>query len=158
MKYRADIDGLRTLAVMAVIVFHAGFEFLPGGFLGVDIFFVISGYLITSIIAKEVEATTKFNYARFYTRRVRRLFPTLITVVLLSLCFAPFVMPADLLSDFGSSILYVFLSISNIFFWLSSGYFDSASEFKPLLHTWSLSVEEQFYLIWPTLIGLMVVF
>ncbi len=149
MKYRADIDGLRALAVLSVVFYHLGFGFIPGGFLGVDVFFVISGYLITTIIVEEVRNSGTFSFGGFYARRVRRLIPSLITIVLLTFVASVYVLPDDLLSDFSASIAFTFLSISNLYFWLSSGYFDTSSEFKPLLHTWSLSVEEQFYLFWP---------
>lgn len=158
MKYRADIDGLRTLAVMAVLVFHAGFEQIPGGFIGVDIFFVISGYLITRIIHDEVVSSRKFDFGRFYIRRIRRLFPTLATVILLTAIASWIVLPQDLFERFGGSVVAAILSVSNIFFWTESGYFDVESGLKPLLHTWSLSVEEQFYFVWPLTLMLLLKF
>lgn len=158
MTYRADIDGLRALAVAVVILFHAGLDSLSGGFLGVDIFFVISGYLITNIIVAEVNRTQKFDYWRFYSRRMRRLIPTLLTVIAGSTVGAMIFLPPDLVSNFGGSIIHSVLSLSNIYFWMSSGYFDPSGEVRPLLHTWSLSVEEQFYMFWPmTLVGLTLI-
>jgi peptidoglycan/LPS O-acetylase OafA/YrhL len=141
---------------MAVLLFHVGIPGFQGGFVGVDIFFVISGFLITRLIVSEVEAG-RFNFAHFYLRRARRLFPALfITIV------STFVAGAVLLSPqhfkrLSGSALYGLLSLSNVFFWTERGYFDTDAAFKPLLHTWSLSVEEQFYLIWPALIVLGVV-
>ncbi len=152
MKYRADVDGLRTVAVMSVLLYHVGFSWIDGGFLGVDIFFVISGFLITNIIVKEVETKNSLDFGRFYSRRVRRLFPTLATVTLLTTIAAVFILPDDLLQKYGGSAIHAILSLSNIFFWSESGYFDVGSGLKPLLHTWSLSVEEQFYFIWPALL------
>ena len=148
LEYRADIDGLRAVAILPVVFFHAGFGFAQGGFVGVDVFFVISGYLITSLIHREMLAG-KFSLARFYERRVRRLFPALFAM--LSVCAAVaawLLLPQDL-RYFGGSLFATTLFSSNIFFWLEASYFDVAAERKPLLHTWSLAVEEQFYLLFP---------
>ena len=148
LEYRADIDGLRAVAILPVVFFHAGFGFAQGGFVGVDVFFVISGYLITSLIHREMLAG-KFSLARFYERRVRRLFPALFAM--LSVCAAVaawLLLPQDL-RYFGGSLFATTLFSSNIFFWLEAGYFDVAAERKLLLHTWSLAVEEQFYLLFP---------
>ena len=146
MKYRAEIDGLRAVAVIPVILFHAGFEFFSGGFVGVDIFFVISGYLITTIILSEKEQGT-FSLINFYERRVRRILPALFLVMLFSLLFAwLWLLPSDL-KDFSQSLIAVSTFYSNIFFWQESGYWAAANELKPLLHTWSLAVEEQYYFI-----------
>lgn len=148
MKYRREIDGLRALAVLPVILFHAGFTVFGGGFVGVDIFFVISGYLITTILISEMEQGT-FSLANFYERRARRILPALFFVMLCTLPFAWFwMLPSDLKS-FSQSLVAVPLFVSNILFYLTSGYFDLTSEFKPLLHTWSLAVEEQYYLLFP---------
>ena len=155
MKYRPDIDGLRAVAVISVILFHLDENILPGGFVGVDIFFVISGYLITKLIIKEVYDTGTFKFSTFYLRRLRRLFPALLfTFVFCFILSYNFFSPQHL-TEFGQSLKYAILSISNIFFWSGSSYFDTDSQFKPLLHIWSLSIEEQFYFIWPTLLFLL---
>ena len=148
MKYRAEIDGLRALAVLPVILFHAGFEWFSGGFVGVDVFFVISGYLITTIIISEM-AEGKFSIANFYERRARRILPALFFVMAVSIPFAwLWLTPTDL-ANFGQSLVAVSTFSSNILFWLESGYFDTSAELKPLLHTWSLAVEEQYYILFP---------
>lgn len=148
MKYRSEIDGLRALAVLPVILFHAGFEQFSGGFIGVDVFFVISGYLITTIIIADMDQQ-KFSITDFYERRARRILPALFFMMLICLPFAWFwLLPSDL-KDFGQSLIAVTAFISNIMFWLDLGYFDTAAELKPLLHTWSLAVEEQYYILFP---------
>lgn len=154
MKYRREIDGLRAVAVLPVILFHAGFQTLSGGFVGVDIFFVISGYLITSIILSEKQAGT-FSLVSFYERRARRILPPLFLVMLACLPFAYFWLIPDSLEEFSRSLIYVPLFVSNIFFLNQSGYFDAAVELKPLLHTWSLAVEEQYYLFYPAILLLI---
>ena len=148
MKYRVEIDGLRALAVMPVIFFHAGFEWFSGGFVGVDVFFVISGYLITTIIISEM-AEGKFSIVNFYERRARRILPALFFVMAACLPFAWLWFTPSELKDFGESLVAVSIFSANILFWLESGYFDTASELKPLLHTWSLAVEEQYYILFP---------
>ena len=148
MKYRAEIDGLRALAVLPVILFHAGFEWFRGGFVGVDVFFVISGYLITSIIISEM-VERKFSIINFYERRARRILPALFFVMAVSLPFAWLWLSPSNLKDFGQSLIAVSTFSSNILFWSESGYFDTAAELKPLLHTWSLAVEEQYYILFP---------
>ena len=148
MKYRAEIDGLRALAVLPVILFHAGFEWFSGGFVGVDVFFVISGYLITTIIISEM-AEGKFSIVNFYERRARRILPALFFVMAACLPFAWLWLTPNDLKDFGQSLVAVSIFSSNILFWLESGYFDTAAELKPLLHTWSLAVEEQYYILFP---------
>ncbi|GIU46066.1 hypothetical protein TUM4438_21010 [Shewanella sairae] len=154
MQYRAEIDGLRALAVIPVILFHAGFSLFSGGFVGVDVFFVISGYLITSIILGELEQD-KFSILNFYERRARRILPVLFFVVVACIPFAwLWLMPLDL-QDFFQSIVAVATFSSNILFWLESDYFDTAAELKPLLHTWSLAVEEQYYIFFPLLLMLL---
>ena len=151
MKYRAEIDGLRAVAVLPVIFFHAGFTTFNGGFVGVDVFFVISGYLITSLILEELGAGT-FSLAGFYDRRARRILPSLFFVVLCTLPIAwALLLPNDL-SDYLNSVMAVGLFSSNFLFYFQSGYFDTGAELKPLLHTWSLAVEEQFYIIFPLLL------
>ncbi len=148
MKYRAEIDGLRALAVLPVIFFHAGFEFFNGGFVGVDIFFVISGYLITTIIISEM-AEDNFSIVNFYERRARRILPALFFVMAACLPFAwLWFLPSDL-KDFGQSLVAVSIFSSNILFWIEGGYFGTATELKPLIHTWSLAVEEQYYILFP---------
>jgi peptidoglycan/LPS O-acetylase OafA/YrhL len=148
MQYRSEIDGLRALAVLPVILFHAGFHSFSGGFIGVDVFFVISGYLITSIILRDLETGT-FSLKHFYERRARRILPTLFFVFLTCIPLATLLMSPSELKDFALSLGASLVFISNIFFWGQSGYFDTASELKPLIHTWSLSVEEQFYVLFP---------
>ena len=148
MQYRAEIDGLRALAVLPVILFHAGFEWFSGGFVGVDVFFVISGYLITTIIISEM-AEGKFSIVNFYERRARRILPALFFVMLVCIPFAWMWMLPNQMKDFSQSLVAVSLFASNILFWLESGYFEAAAEEKPLLHTWSLAVEEQYYVLFP---------
>ena len=151
MQYRKEIDGLRAIAVLPVILFHAGFSGFTGGYIGVDIFFVISGYLITSIILEEI-TNNQFSIIRFYERRARRILPAL-SIVLVFTSIAAFIfMPADLLKDYSQSLASVATFTSNIFFYLKSGYFSTASDEKPLLHTWSLAVEEQYYIFFPVMI------
>lgn len=151
MKYRAEIDGLRAVAVLPVILFHTGLRAFRGGFVGVDVFFVISGYLITSIILHDVSAG-KFSLARFYERRARRILPALAVVLLASLPFAWCWLSPFHLRQFARSLGAVTLFGSNVLFWSEGGYFATAGELKPLLHTWSLAVEEQFYLLYPMLL------
>ncbi|HRO16168.1 MAG TPA: acyltransferase, partial [Paracoccus sp. (in: a-proteobacteria)] len=154
MRYRPEIDGLRAVAVLPVIFSHAGFDAVSGGFVGVDVFFVISGYLITSILVAEL-GRGDFSIARFYERRARRILPALFVVIAACLPFAwLWMMPAQL-ADFGQSVLGVTLFASNILFWLEEGYFAPSSELKPLLHTWSLAVEEQYYLLFPLFLALV---
>lgn len=148
LNYRQEVDGLRALAVLTVIFFHAGFESFRGGFVGVDIFFVISGYLITSIILLEIQSET-FSLTNFYERRLRRILPALFCVLLVSFLLAWTILLPDDMKSFSRSMVATSLYVSNIFFWQTSGYFDSATELKPLLHTWSLSIEEQYYLLFP---------
>lgn len=148
MDYRREIDGLRAVAVLPVILFHAGFQVFGGGFVGVDIFFVISGFLITTILINELRAG-QFSIINFYERRARRILPALFFLLLACLPFAWFWLVPDDLKGFGQSLVAVTVFASNILFWQQSDYFDSSAEFKPLLHTWSLAVEEQFYLLFP---------
>jgi peptidoglycan/LPS O-acetylase OafA/YrhL len=151
VTYRADIDGLRALAVVSVILFHTNIPGFSGGFVGVDIFFVISGFLITSIILKEVE-TDRFSITKFYERRVRRIFPALFPVIAATVVTGAYWLSPRALKELGSSVVATTLFASNILFWHESGYFDAPSLQKPLLHTWSLAVEEQFYLFYPLLL------
>lgn len=150
-KYRPEIDGLRALAVLPVILFHAGYNNFEGGYVGVDIFFVISGYLISSIIIYEVELG-KFSLKNFYERRARRILPALFSVILISAPFAWFILlPADL-ELFNNSAFSALTFWSNYIFYFEIDYFETSSRLKPLLHTWSLSIEEQFYIIFPILL------
>ncbi len=153
--YQPEIDGLRAIAVLGVLLFHLDANVLPGGFVGVDVFFVISGFLISRLIVNEVNQTGSFNFGHFYLRRIRRLFPALFFTVALCLLFSVVLFPPEALERIGASALYVLFSISNFFFWSEVGYFDIAAAEKPLLHTWSLSVEEQFYLVWPLTLVLL---
>ena len=148
MKYRPEIDGLRALAVVPVILFHAGFGLFSGGFVGVDVFFVISGYLITTILIEDLE-NDRFSLLAFYERRARRILPALFFVMFVCIPFAWMWMLPHQTKEFSQSLIAVSLFASNILFWLESGYFESASEEKPLLHTWSLAVEEQYYVLFP---------
>lgn len=154
MKYRPEIDGLRTIAVTSVILFHAHFNFISGGFLGVDIFFVISGFLITTIITREVKEG-KFSILKFYEKRARRILPALFTVMLFCIPFAWFMYTPSEFVDFGESLVAVSIFSSNILFFTESGYYDAISDYKPLLHTWSLAVEEQYYIFFPLLVMLL---
>ncbi len=153
--YRGDIDGLRALAVSLVVLFHAAPGYLPGGFVGVDVFFVISGYLITGIILSKAEQN-RFSYLEFLGRRVRRIGPALVTVLLATLAMGFFIASYPDFRAVGIQVSAASAFSANILFWLQSGYFDGVAESKPLLHLWSLGVEEQFYLIWPMLILLAV--
>ena len=154
MHYRPEINGLRALAIIPVTFFHAGFEMFSGGFVGVDVFFVISGYLITSIILVEKEAGT-FNLVNFYERRIRRIFPALFLVVTVSIPFAWVWLLPGHLKEYAESIVAVSTFYSNIFFWQNSGYFHQAVELKPFIHTWSLAVEEQYYIFFPVFLLLV---
>lgn len=150
-KWRADIDGLRAVAVSSVVLFHAFPRQLEGGYVGVDIFFVISGFLISSIIFGSLNKA-KFSFADFYARRVRRIFPALILVLLSCTVFGWHSLLADEFEQFGKELAGGAGFVSNLVLWSGAGYFDSAAELKPLLHLWSLGIEEQFYMIWPLLL------
>ena len=154
LKYRAEIDGLRALAVIPVILFHAGLEMFSGGFVGVDVFFAISGYLITTILIEDIE-NDRFSIVKFYERRIRRILPALSLVMLVCIPFAWRWMLPSQMKDFLQSLVAVSLFASNILFWRESDYFDSAADEKPLLHTWSLAVEEQYYVLFPIFLFLM---
>ncbi|MBY0244346.1 MAG: acyltransferase [Sphingobacteriaceae bacterium] len=151
LDYRPDIDGLRAIAVISVIIFHISPSVLPGGYVGVDVFFVISGYLITSIIYKEVELN-KFTFIGFYSRRIKRILPPLLAVLFITLVIGVFfLLPSDL-NNLAKSLFATNFYVSNMWFLFQDNYFTlGASEF-PLLHTWSLSVEEQYYLLWPLIL------
>lgn len=150
-KYRADIDGLRAIAVMSVVAFHAFPSIIPGGFIGVDIFFIISGFLISTIIYGSLDRK-EFSFSEFYARRIKRIFPALILVLVSCYAFGWFTMFADEYQQLGKHLAGGAGFISNILLWDESGYFDTSSEVKPLLHLWSLGIEEQFYIFWPVIL------
>lgn len=154
IAYRKEVDGLRAVAVLPVILFHAGVSAFGGGFVGVDVFFVISGFLITSILLEE-NSSGRYSIIRFYERRARRILPALFFVMAVSLICAWFVLLPKEMSEFSISLAAVAGFVSNFLFWSSSGYFDSASELKPMLHTWSLAVEEQYYIFFPIILAFM---
>ena len=153
-SYRPDIDGLRGIAVTLVVLFHAFPRLLPGGFIGVDIFFVISGFLISTIIFQALSGNS-FGFFSFYARRVRRIFPSLLLVLFSCLVIGWFLLVAEEYSRLGKHVFAAATFVSNFALWGETGYFDTASGEKPLLHLWSLGIEEQFYLVWPWLITLM---
>lgn len=147
-SYRPEIDGLRALAILPVVLFHARVAGFTGGFIGVDVFFVISGFLITSLVANDLEQG-RFSLLRFWERRARRILPALLTVAVFTMVAGWFVLlPADF-ARLGGSVLALTTFSSNVFFWQQSGYFGPTADELPLLHTWSLAVEEQFYLLFP---------
>lgn len=150
-SYKPELDGLRAIAVLSVILYHAGFSFLPGGFVGVDIFFVLSGFLITSILIAELDKG-KFSFSAFYERRIRRLLPPLIPVLLATWLFAFNLFEQSHFFDTIKSLLATLAISANWYFFSSVGYFDGPGETTPLLHMWSLGIEEQFYLIFPLLL------
>lgn len=154
MIYRRDIDGLRSLAVLPVVLFHAHVAGFDGGYVGVDIFFVISGYLITSILAKDIDAG-RFSLVTFYERRIRRIFPALFVLLLAVLVGGVAILLPSFLRELPGTVIGTLLFVSNIIFWMKSGYFSGDSEQKPLLHTWSLGVEEQFYIFFPVILFLL---
>ena len=154
IKYRPEIDGLRTIAILGVIVFHLRPELLRGGFLGVDVFFVISGFLITIIIYKQV-TEQRFSFWSFWTRRFKRLYPALVVTVFVTMICGLFVLPHPERGAMPLQALAALLSFSNILLWKTTGgYWDSSSENISLLHTWSLSLEEQFYICFPLFVFL----
>lgn len=152
LKYQPHVDGLRALAVALVILCHLNLTSFTGGFVGVDVFFVISGYLISKLIIGELQHTGDFKFAQFYLRRARRILPALLVTCAVALTVAALLFSPQHLDEAGASALHAVASLSNIYFWLTSDYFALASEIQPFLHTWSLSVEEQFYLVWPLLL------
>ena len=151
LSYRPDVDGLRAIAILSVIGFHAFPGYVEGGFVGVDVFFVISGFLISGLIFKELEQGN-FRFANFYARRIKRIFPALILVISACLVLGWFVLLSDEYKQLGKHIVAGMAFISNFALRDESGYFDTAAELKPLLHLWSLGIEEQFYIIWPPLL------
>jgi len=151
ITYRPDIDGLRAIAVLAILFYHARFTAFAGGYVGVDVFFVISGFLITSIIIKDINAG-EFSIARFYERRIRRIFPALYVILLFVLIATYFLYNPENFTQAIKSVIATVGFVSNILFWTETGYFDAPATLKPLLHTWSLAVEEQFYIFFPLLL------
>lgn len=151
VKYRPEIDGLRAIAVLSVILFHAGFKSFSGGFVGVDVFFVISGFLITTILIKDQERGG-ISIIKFYQRRAKRIMPALFVVILATMPLAWVFLPPEELKSYFSSIAATATFSSNILFWYESGYWDTATTLKPLIHTWSLAVEEQYYIVFPLLV------
>jgi peptidoglycan/LPS O-acetylase OafA/YrhL len=155
MKYRSDIDGLRAVAILPVVLFHAEIAPFSGGFVGVDVFFVISGFLITGLILGDMDAGT-FSFPGFWLRRVRRILPALFVLMAFAAIAFAFVYPPDYYRQFAGSLVAQSVFLSNVLFWREAGYFDAWADTKPLLHTWSLSVEEQFYLFIPILLFVLV--
>ena len=153
IKYRPDIDGLRAVAVLAVILFHGFAQYIHGGFVGVDIFFVISGYLISTIIYSELRSDS-FSFIDFYSRRIKRIFPALLAVLFTAFLFGWFFLTPREYETLNQEIAGGAAFFSNFIFWRQSGYFDIAADKKPLLHLWSLAVEEQFYIFWPLILWL----
>jgi peptidoglycan/LPS O-acetylase OafA/YrhL len=153
LRYRADIDGMRAVAVLNVVLFHAFPKLVPGGFAGVDAFFVVSGYLITSIIVTDLDAG-RFSFAEFYARRVRRLFPALVVVLAVTLALGYWLFSSEQLVSLAKNTIASALFSANLMLLSETGYFDIDASLKPLLHLWSLGVEEQFYLIWPIALAL----
>jgi peptidoglycan/LPS O-acetylase OafA/YrhL len=151
MKYRSEIDGLRAIAVLPVILFHAGIEFFSGGFVGVDVFFVISGFLITSIIINERDEGT-FSFSHFYERRARRILPALFFIILCSIPFAWYLLIPSDMDDFAANVGTAAIFISNFYLLSQTGYFAADADLQPFVHTWSLSIEEQFYVFFPILL------
>lgn len=151
LEYRADIDGLRAIAVLSVVLFHFNSKLVPGGFVGVDIFFVISGFLITKIIGTEI-LNNSFSFKSFYVRRIRRILPVFLAVIATTMIAGKILFLSDDLASLLVSVKYALLFGINIYFSKDRGYFDLASDEKPLLHIWSLSIEEQYYLIWPLML------
>ncbi|MEE7516683.1 acyltransferase, partial [Vibrio cholerae] len=151
INYRPDIDGLRALAVLSVVLYHAFPSYLQGGFVGVDIFFVISGFLITSILLKELN-NDDFKFSDFYLRRFNRIFPSLIVVLIFSFFIGWLIYLPKEFEQLSKHILGGVFFVSNFILLGEDGYFDAAAETKPLLHLWSLGIEEQFYIVWPFLL------
>ena len=157
MKYRSDIDGLRAVAVLPVIFFHMGSEVISGGYVGVDVFFVISGFLITTILHADISRGT-FSLWKFYDRRFRRILPAIVVVMLATMGIGWFVLTPGFYETLGQSVVATTLFLSNMFFWWKLDYFGPGGDTMPLLHTWSLAVEEQFYLFFPILLWLVMKF
>ena len=156
-KYRPDVDGLRAIAVLSVLLFHGGVSALSGGYVGVDVFFVISGFVIATKLVEEIDEG-KFSIANFYVRRIRRILPALGATILLCCAAASVFFLPDALYDFSRSVVATAVFLSNMFFWKNSGYFETGALDRPLLHTWSLAIEEQFYIVIPIALYLFVVY
>ena len=154
LAYRPEIDGLRAVAVISVFIFHLNHQWLPGGFVGVDIFFVISGYLITSILYNDCKAEM-FSLARFYQRRIARIFPAFFTVALATIVVSAFVYSSLDFASAGANLVAASLSVANVKYMLQGNYFEISPDAQPFLHYWSLSVEEQFYVVFPLLLFLL---
>jgi len=153
-RYRPDIDGLRAIAILSVLAFHAFPAALPGGFVGVDVFFVISGYLITGLLLDDL-AIGRFSLVDFYKRRIRRIFPALLVVLIACLAYGWVEMRTVVYAQLGKHVAAGAGFVANLLLWSEAGYFDNVSASKPLLHLWSLGIEEQFYLAWPLLLWLL---
>lgn len=151
-KYRPDIDGLRAVAILGVLLSHLDFKYFNGGYVGVDVFFVISGFLITRLIQSELNLSDRFSFSNFYTKRALRLLPALIFTITSTMVIGVLLLAPMYLYELAESVIFTVISLSNMYFWQNSGYFDPGASLRPLLHTWSLSVEEQFYLLWPLLL------
>ena len=156
-KYRPDVDGLRAVAVLSVLLFHGGVAALSGGYVGVDVFFVISGFVIATKLVEEIEEG-KFSIANFYVRRIRRILPAMVATILLCCAAALVFFLPDALYDFSRSVVATAVFLSNMFFWKNSGYFETGALDRPLLHTWSLAIEEQFYIVIPIALFLVVIY
>jgi peptidoglycan/LPS O-acetylase OafA/YrhL len=153
-SYRPDIDGLRAIAVVAVVTYHAFPDWLPGGFAGVDMFFVISGFLITGLLLRD-QAQNTLSLRDFYARRIKRIFPALALVLSVCMAVGWLMLTSEEFSALGMYTSGGAAFANNFLFWRASGYFDTAADTKPLLHLWSLGIEEQFYLVWPLLLWLL---
>ena len=154
-KHRHEIDGLRSLAILPVLLFHMGFSQVPGGFLGVDVFFVISGFLITGIIVNELETTGKFSILKFYERRIRRIVPVLLVVTIATMVAGFYILMPNEYVTLGRSVKWMLAFVSNIFFLNQNSYFAPNIDLNPMLHTWSLAIEEQFYVFFPLVLWLL---
>jgi len=154
MQYRPDIDGLRAVAILCVLLFHCDFEWFSGGYIGVDVFFVISGFLITALIKSDLDAG-RFSFKTFYVRRIRRLLPALVATTIVTLILSAVILAPQHLADAGRSAAFSVLSLSNFYFAREASYFDASSNLKPFLHAWSLSLEEQYYYCWPAALFLL---
>lgn len=153
MNYRPDIDGVRAIAVLSVLIYHLQNSALPGGFVGVDVFFVISGFLITRNLVADIDRPGGLSVVDFYNRRIRRIAPALITMLIGTLIAGYFILVPGDFGLLGESAIFAAFGLSNFFFYKNTGYFDPQADLQPLLHTWSLGVEEQFYLVWPLLLA-----